>query len=126
MGSFLSQCLSINTLDDFVLRGKGKIYKIIYPNIDLNNMDVVRQQLSRALQMAENSEWDYNPFTNNCQHWSRFVTTSEKRMNQCDILASDYRVEEIRIPKSRACESKSCDMWYTTKQGKYCKNPTNT
>ena len=89
-------------------------------------MSVVRQQLKRALEMTENPNWDYNPFTNNCQHWSRYVTTSEKRMNQCDILASDYKIEQIDISKSETCKSKPCDLWYFTKQGNYCTKPSNS
>jgi len=117
---FLEQCLSINTLNDFVIRGKGEIYRINYKRINLDDMNVLRKQLKRALDLIEHSDWDYNPFTHNCQHWSSFVTTGKAAMNQCDLLHKGFTEEKIDLVKTKGCEHSDCKVYHMTTNGKIC------
>ena len=118
---FMEQCWSINTLNDFVIRGQGKIYKVVYDHIDLSNPETLRNQMARALQMSDKQDWNYSIFTNNCQHWSSYVAKGEREITQlCDLRARNKRVEEVRLVHSAACSDKRCKVMATTVVGEGC------
>ena len=125
---FLEQCLSFNTLYDFVLRGKGEIFEVRYRDIDLGDkfnpggdLDILRAQLQRALQLTEQVDWNYNPFTNNCQHWSSYVVTGNARMTQCEIQRR-FTTHQLDLKKAKSCQGKPCRMQYTTTDNHACKD----
>ena len=117
---FLDQCLSVVTLEDFVIRGNGNIFAIEYDHIDLDDMEVLRTQLTRALTMTDKADWNYNPFTNNCQHWSSYVTTGEAIINQCDLRMKKFKEVKVEFPKSKTCENSSCSVVHRTVRGEVC------
>ena len=121
---FLEQCLSINTLEDFVVRGRGKIFKIEYAHLDMDDMGTLREQLERAMSLTDKSDWDYNPFTNNCQHWSSFVTTGERVINQCDLRRRRFKEIPVELPKSEKCKrlGAACAVMHRTQDGRLCES----
>ena len=125
--AFTDQCLSLSTLEDFLTRSQnGQIYQVDYESIDLTNMSVLREQLTRGLFIAMQPEWSYNPFTNNCQHWSSFVVTSDPSFTQCPIGGLKTKTTPIDLKKSKACARLPCQIRNLTKKGKTCFSKTHS
>lgn len=118
-GDFRKQCLSFNTLNNFALRGNGVVYEVKYDHIDLDDLGVLREQLKRAIQLTKHSDWNYNPFTHNCQHWSSYVVTGTARITQCD-LHNTFSSRKINLRKTESCKNKECRMLFFTTKNNVC------
>lgn len=117
---FTEQCLSISTLKDFVVRGNGNIFQVVYPSIDLSSMQQLRDQLARAVAMTQHPEWPYNPFTRNCQHWSSFVTLGKAQFTHLSPSACVHENKPVELPHCPSCEGKTCRMVSFTTDGRIC------
>lgn len=105
----LDQCLGLARLNDFAFYGKGKLFRVVYPDAS-----PIRERLARLKQLRDLAVWDYNPATHNCQHWSSWVMTGKAEFTQtCPRRTS----VPITLPPPSDCGTPCEAVWRTADGG---------
>jgi len=131
VGTVAKVCLTLATLHDFVTRagnipgGIAEIFRVKYDKAVLNtdNMNILKEQIKRALDMAFNPNWNYKLLQGNCQHWSSVVVTGDDTLGTQFCSLEDKLKREyipIKIPSHAACGTEQCLVRPITDDGDVC------